>query len=108
MAQPITGSVKIHRNRRQQQGSERINVLDGIERNPPQHARGGIAAQIGHPGVRRFVDADREQKRDQLKHYVDVVQGHARLASILTREAVIPRGFGREPSASERSNYCIC
>ena len=83
--------VKEHGNRGQQQRSNRINVLDGIERNAPQHARGRIAAQVGHPGVRRFVDADREQKRDQLEHDVNVLQGHARLVSILTREAVIPR-----------------
>ena len=86
-------SVKKHGNRGQQQGSDRINVFDGIERNPSQHARGWIAAQIGHPRVSRFVDADREQERDQLEHYVDVVQGHARLVSILTRGPAIPRGW---------------
>ena len=95
LAQPITGSVREHRNRWQQQRPEQVNVLDGIERNPPQHARSWVAAQIGHPGVRRFVDADREHERDQLKNYVDVSQGHSRLASILTCEALIPRGLGR-------------
>src|ERR1700722_13851199 len=65
-------------------------MADGIERNSAEQTGSGIAAQIGHPGVRRLVDADREEKRDQLKHDVHVVQGHARLASILTRGAAIP------------------
>ena len=82
--------VKKHGNCGQQKRSNRINMFDGIERNPPQHACGRIATQVGHPGVRRFVDADREQERDQLEHYVDVLQGHARLVSILTRGAAIP------------------
>ena len=68
LAHPITGRCSEHRDRGQQQRPEQINVLDGIERNPPQHARGRIAAQVGHPGVRRFVDADRKHESDQLKH----------------------------------------
>jgi hypothetical protein len=40
------------------------------------------------------VDADCKQESDQLKHYVDVLQGHARLVSILTRGAAIPDGRG--------------
>ena len=38
------------------------------------------------------MNADREEKRDHLEHYVNVLQGHARLVSILTREALISRG----------------
>jgi hypothetical protein len=45
--------------------------------------------------MRRLVNADCKQERDQLEHYVDVLQGHARLVSILTRGPAIPRALGR-------------
>ena len=81
-----------HRDQRQQDGSHRINVLDGIQRNPAQHARSGIAAAVRHPGVRRFVDADREQENDQLKQDVNMLQGHQALNLILTRKPGYPAG----------------
>src|ERR1700693_2218455 len=82
-------------------------MADGIERNSAEQTGRGIAAQIGHPGVRRLVDADREQKRYQLKHDVHVVQGHARLASILTRGAAIPAVSSASRAHRKRANYCI-
>jgi hypothetical protein len=62
-------------------------VLDGVQRDPAQHSCGRIAATVRHPGVRRFVDADREQKNDQLKQNVNMLQGHQTLKLILTCEA---------------------
>ncbi len=89
------GQVGEHGNCRQDERPEQVNVLDGIERNPTQHARGGIAAQVGHPCVCRFVNADRKHESDQLEHDVqdvNMLQVHARLVLILTRGAAVPRG----------------
>ncbi len=41
--------------------------LDGIQRNPAQHARRGVPAAVRRPGVRRLVHADSKQKGDHLK-----------------------------------------
>ena len=73
---------------------KQINMLDRIECNPAQHASRRVAAEVGHPGVGRLVNADRKHESDQLEHHVqdvNMLQVHARLVSILTREAVISR-----------------
>src|SRR5580692_5764396 len=62
-------------------------MLDGIERNSTQHSRGRVSTTVRHPGVRRFVHADREQENDQLKQDVNMLQGHQTLKLILTCEA---------------------
>jgi hypothetical protein len=59
-------------------------MLDGIQRNPAQHACSRVATAVRHPGVRRLVDADREQENDQLKQDVNMLQGHQALDLILT------------------------
>ena len=61
-------------NRGQQNGSHRIDVLDGIQRHSPKHARGRIPTARSHPSVRRLMDADREQKCDDLENDVYDVQ----------------------------------
>ena len=99
LAQPITGRWVNHRNQRQQYGSDRIDVLDGIQRNSAQHSRGRIATAVRHPGVRRLVDADRKQKNDQLKQDVNMLQVHQALKLILTRRVRIPAGCGRASAA---------
>ena len=76
-------------------------MLDGIQRNPAQHFCSRIAAPVRHPGVRRLVDADREQKNDQLKQDVNVLQGHQALELILTRGTQNPaalRNFAAQTS----------
>jgi 5'-3' exonuclease len=65
-------------------------MLNRIKRDPAQHPRSRIAAAARHPGVRRFMDADREQKHDQLKQHVNVLQVHQALNLILTRKPGYP------------------
>jgi hypothetical protein len=66
-------------------------MLDGIQRDSAQHARSRVATTVRHPGVRRLVDADREQENDQLKQDVNMLQGHQALDLILTRDPGITR-----------------
>ena len=61
---------------RQNHRAERVNMLNRVQRDPAQHAGGRVAATVRHPGVRRFVNADREEKNDQLERHVNVLQGH--------------------------------
>src|SRR5437667_6441387 len=69
-------------------------MLDRVQRDAPQHARGRIAPQVGHPSMSRFVHADREQERYDLKNDVNVLEGHsgfvgATLASIVTNSGTL-------------------
>ena len=105
LAHPRTGRWASMATAGRMQRPEQVNVLDGIERNPPQHACGRIAAQVGHPGVCRFVDADRKHESDQLKHDVqdvNMLQVHARLVLILTRGAAVPRGLRADRAGPAR------
>ncbi len=93
-AQPITGTLVNKAITRQEHGPDRINVLDWIQRDPAQHSCSRVATAVRHPGVRRLVDADREQENDILKQLVYILQGHQALDSILTREARNPASSG--------------
>jgi hypothetical protein len=57
-------------------------MLDRIQGNAAQHAGRGITAQVRHPGVSRFVDADREQESYDLKDNVNVLEGHSGFVGI--------------------------
>src|SRR6266702_1611019 len=73
-----------HSNEGQEYGSERVDVLDRIQRDAAQHTRGRVTAAVCHPGVCRLMHADGEQEHDQLKQNVNMLQGHAGMSSILT------------------------
>src|SRR5262249_8226084 len=77
-----------------QNGSDRINVLDRIQCDSPKHARGRVAAQVCHPRVGRFMDADGEQERYKLKDFFDEFEAHslsaAKAGLIVTCGAIEP------------------
>ena len=55
--------------RRHKDGAEQVDVNQRIEGNASQHFGGRVTQAIGHPGVRRFVDADGEQQNHDLEEY---------------------------------------
>ncbi len=61
-APPSTGPCNIQQQRRQQQRHERIDVLDGIPGQPPEHERGVVALLECRVAVRVFVRDDGEQQ----------------------------------------------
>src|SRR5579864_4132805 len=89
--------------------SHGIDVLDGIERDTPEHVGSGIAVAQRHPGVRRLVHADGKQEHNDLDEDVDVLEGHAcfdvntlplellrGLAHCFRRDAIDLDGLGRD------------
>ena len=46
---------------RQEQRAERVDVLDRVEADPAEQARGVVAAALGHPAVRGLVQGDRDR-----------------------------------------------
>ena len=55
-----------HRHQRQHDGAHRIDMLDGVECNPAQHARRLVTQTRSHPSVCRLVKAEREQQHHKL------------------------------------------
>ena len=49
----------------QDQGPERIDVLDRVEGDPAHQARGIVAAALGHPAMRGLMQRDRDHDRQQ-------------------------------------------
>src|SRR5207248_10506125 len=91
-----------HSNEGQEYGSERVDVLDRIQRDAAQHTRGRVTAAVRHPGVCRLMHADGEQKHDQLKQNVNMLQGHAGMSSILTCGPASPNLCRRRGGALTR------
>ncbi len=44
--------------------AHRVDVGEGVERQPPLEPRGIVTAQVGHPCVGKLMDAQREQQND--------------------------------------------
>src|SRR5437868_6334950 len=81
-------------------------MLDGIQGDSSQHAGGGITATVRHPGVRRFVKADRKQECDHFEHVINMLQCHARLDSILTRGKLrLPAPGARLPASGKSRSF---
>ncbi|MCZ7586732.1 MAG: hypothetical protein M5R36_27225 [Deltaproteobacteria bacterium] len=51
---------------RDDDGADRVNVLERVHRDPPEHPRGGIAELVRRPRVGRFMKRDREHQRGQV------------------------------------------
>ena len=49
-------------------GADEIDVLDRVEGDAAEHARGGVAEAGSHPRVRRLMQAERENEDDELKN----------------------------------------
>jgi hypothetical protein len=60
---------------RQDNGAERIDVFEGVQSDAAQHASGGIAEAVGHPGVRGFVKAERKEEHRELEDRNDEAVG---------------------------------
>src|SRR5262245_48753574 len=56
---------------REQDASERVDVADGVQADPPEIPRGRVAELERRPGVGRFVKRDREQDDGELDPEVD-------------------------------------
>src|SRR6185369_17487770 len=82
------------RYRRQQDSSYGIYMFQWVKCHPAQHVGGWISPPVGHPGMCRLMDADREEKHDHPEQNVYVLQGHSELTSILTW-GLLPHANGR-------------
>src|SRR5690242_1009777 len=89
-------------NQGKQNRPEGIDVPDRIQGDAPQHTRGRVTAAVRHPGVRRLMHTDGEQKHDQLKQNVNILQGHAEMSSILTCGPALPNSCTRRAGALPR------
>src|SRR5581483_141156 len=69
--------VREHGDKGQQNRTEWIDMFDRVQRDPSEHAGGRVAAEVGHPSMGRFVNADGEHKSDDLKQDVNVLEGHS-------------------------------
>ncbi len=82
LAQPMSGNPVVIDDQRKHDGADHIDVHGGIERHPAEQACGRIAEPIGRPGVRGFVNAEREhedREADQNLGKVEVRQECVRL-----------------------------
>ncbi len=80
--------AKDDQDQRHQNRSNRVDVHDGIQRNPSHHLARRVTQSIRHPGACRLAYTDREQQHDDLEEDVDwiLVGKHWVLPSILTRQ----------------------
>ena len=75
-AHPSTGKCDTSAISGKNYRAKQVNMLDRVQGNPAQHAGSRVTATVRHPGVRRLVNADREQENDQLEQNVYMLKGH--------------------------------
>ena len=68
---------------------DEVHVLDGVQRDAPEPARGGIAQALGHPAVGRFVDRDRQGERQQLDDDLRKPENQALHRAAMVAEPVV-------------------
>ena len=64
------------RDERNEDGADRVEVLEGIEGDTAEHPGGGIAEPVGGPGVGALVNAEGEDQNYDFEEDDDDVQRH--------------------------------
>src|SRR3989338_10293331 len=90
---------------RQKEGTERINVRNGVERQAPGKFCGGIAQHIGNRAMRNLVNDDRYNKDGEIKKKRDKI--HRSWNMKHKTEFGEYRGRGRRKTSCSTPHYTV-